>query len=162
LLRLPAIEEERAAVPPIRVAGVVPLPSELGGQGELLVVAAFGGARLPSGDLLPNERILDGAVRVVQQVTGARVTPERIVFLLERVAREWVIGVLCGLAGEGSASDTRPGARFVSLVGGTLEFDPPALRDLLIEDAHGGFVRPSAHITIVTDDLGGETVSVAW
>lgn len=149
-------------MPPIRVAGVVPLPAELGGQGEVLVIAAFGGARLPTGDLLPNERILDGAARVVQQVTGARVEPERMVFLLERVAREWVIGVLCRLTGEATASDTRPGVRFVSLASGALEFDPPALRDLLVEDARGGFVRPSAHITIVTDDLGGETVSVAW
>ena len=138
------------------------MPSELGGQGELLVVAAFGGARLPTGDLLPNERILDGAARVVQQVTGARVAPQRIVFLLERVAREWVIGVLCGLVDDASAPDTRAGVRFVSLAGGTLEFDPPALRDLLVEDARGGFVRPSAHITIVTDDFGGESVSVTW
>jgi hypothetical protein len=149
-------------MPPIRVAGVVPLSSELGGQGELLVVAAFGGARLPTGDLLPNERILDGAARVVQQVTGARVTPQRVVFLLERVAREWVLGVLCSLADDLAASETRPGVRFHSLAGGSLDFDPPALRDLLVEDARGGFVRPSAHITIITDDLGGETASVSW
>lgn len=150
-------------MPPLRVAGVVPLPAEMGGQGELLVVAAFGGARLPTGDLLPNERILDGAARIVQQVTGVRVTPERIVFFLERVAREWVFGVLCRLnLADDAAEDTRPGVRFHALADGTLSFDPPALRDLLVEDLRGGFVRPSAHLTIVTDDFGGETVSVAW
>ena len=72
-------------MPAIRVAGVVPLPSSLGGQGELLMITAFGGARLPSGDLLPNESIHEGTARVVQRVTGARVEPRRVAFLLERV-----------------------------------------------------------------------------
>lgn len=149
-------------MPPVRVAGVVPLPAELGGQGELLVVAAFGGARLPTADLLPNERILDGTARVVQHVTGAHVTAERIVFFLERVAREWVIGVLCRLDVEVAASETRPGVRFVSLADDAFDFDPPALRDLLVEDARGGFVRPIAHLTVVTDDFGGESVTAVW
>jgi hypothetical protein len=134
----------------------------LGGQGELLMITAFGGARLPSGDLLPNESIHEGTARVVQRVTGARVEPRRVAFLLERVGDEWLIGVLCELAGDGEISESRPGVRFVALASGTHDFDPPALRELLVEDSASGFVRPTAHIAISTDERGEQTVTTTW
>jgi hypothetical protein len=142
---------------------LVPLPAELGGAGELLALAAFGSVRLPSGDVMPGESIFAATARVARQVTGASVNPERVIYLHERAGRELLIGVLCALDVDDveSREPSRVGVRFVPTSALPDDFEPAALREMLMEDSRQGFVRPVAHIVLTaTDDR--ERVEIIW
>jgi ADP-ribose pyrophosphatase YjhB (NUDIX family) len=161
-------EEEQRGVSPasdgrklqVRVAAVVPLPAELGGAGEVLAIAAFGSARLPSGDLNPGESLYAAARRVIWQAAGVGATAERLVYLVERAGRELIFCVLCALDEIDDAPD-RAGVRFVSPAAAD-EFEPPGTRELLLEDCAQGFARPVAHILLTPTDQGREALSVRW
>lgn len=144
----------------LRVAAIVPVPADLGGAGDVLAVAAFGSARLPMGELAAGESLFAAARRVVWQTAGAGATPERLVYLLERGGRELTFCVLCALEDADDAPE-KAGVRFISPAAAE-EFDPPALRDLLLEDGRQGFVRPVAHIMLIATESGREETRINW
>jgi hypothetical protein len=147
----------------VRVMAVVPLPAELGGAGDVLALAAFGSVRLPSGDVQPGESIFAATARMVRQVTGAAVRPERVIYLHEQAGRELLLCVLCALDADDTdaATPTRVGVRFVPADAFPDDFEPAALREMLVEDSQQGFVRPVAHIMLTaTDDR--ERVEIIW
>jgi ADP-ribose pyrophosphatase YjhB (NUDIX family) len=144
----------------VRVAAIVPLPTELGGVGEVLAIAAFGSARLPAGDLNPGESLFAAARRVIWQAAGVGATAERLVYLVERAGRELVFCVLCALDGSDDAPE-RAGVRFVSPATAD-EFEPEGTRELLLEDCAQGFARPVAHIVLTATEQGREAVTVHW
>lgn len=145
----------------VEVAAVVPLPQEFGGAGEILAIAAFGSARLPAGELPPGASLFAAARRVVWQSTGAGATAERLVYIVERAGRSLTFCVLCALDDTDEAPEPRAGVRFISPAA-VDEFDPPPLRDLLIEDAQQGFARPVAHVAMLPLENGGERVEIRW
>jgi hypothetical protein len=144
----------------VRVASVVPLPSALGGAGEVLAIAAFGSARLPTGDLNPGESLFAAARRVVWQAAGVGATAERLVYLVERAGRELIFCVLCALDESDDAPD-RAGVRFVAPSAAD-EFEPTGTRELLLDDCAQGFARPVAHILLTPTDQGREALTVRW
>src|SRR5688572_13922380 len=133
---MPTCQGEPMSPVALRVLAVVPLPAELGGASELLALAAFGSVRLPVGEVAAGESLFAATARIVRQVTGALVSPERVIYLHERAGRELLVGVLCAL--DVNAPDaqepTRVGVRFVAVSAFPEDFEPAALRDLLIED----------------------------
>ncbi|HEX5165270.1 MAG TPA: hypothetical protein VFV93_07740 [Thermomicrobiales bacterium] len=155
-----------AAKPPAsdaatQVLVVVPLPGEMGGAGEVLVLSAFGNLKLPAGELQPRETSLRAASRIALGVAGVRVAPERLVYVIEQPGKPLALAILCGLIADDDA-DTKPGIRFADPGASAGDFEPAPLRELLIEDVRAGFVRGVAHITIGYDDTGREQVSTTW
>jgi ADP-ribose pyrophosphatase YjhB (NUDIX family) len=146
---------------PWRVAAIVPLPSELGGAGEVLALSAFGSAKLPSGEARAGENVLAAAERVVLGSAGARVTAERVVYVHELAGRQLTLCVLCALDSEDD-SEPRAGVRFVPLKGSEDDFEPPGIRELLIEDMQAGFVRPIAYLQVRRDEFGRDRVEASW
>jgi hypothetical protein len=144
-----------------QVAAIVPLPAELGGAGEILVMSAFGNLKLPSGDVQPRENSLRAVSRVTLGTTGVRVMPERLLYVVEQPGKPLALCILCGLASDDD-SDTKPGVRFASLAAAEGEFEPAPLRELLIEDIRSGFVRGVAHVVVSFDDEGRERQTVNW
>ena len=144
-----------------QVAAVVPLPAALGGAEEILVLSAFGNLKLPSGDIQPRENSLRAVTRVALGTTGVRVTPERLLYVVEQPGKPLALCVLCGLANDDDP-DTKPGVRFASIAAAEGEFEPAPLRDLLIEDIRSGFVRGVAHVVVSYDDEGRERQTVNW
>lgn len=143
---------------PITVHAIVPF-AEFGGD-DLLVLRAGGSVRLPSGSTVEGERVLDAASRIVYDTTGLPVTPVRIVYLLESPESGVSLGVLCSVGEipddiEGMSGDV------VGLAGTEQEFEPMALREVLVEDLRSGFVRPVAHVAEVLAN-GHRRVEVAW
>jgi ADP-ribose pyrophosphatase YjhB (NUDIX family) len=155
-----------AATPPASDAAtqvliVVPLPSEMGGAGEILVLSAFGNLKLPAGELQPRETSVKAASRIALGVAGVRVTPERLVYVIEQPGKPLALAILCALVADDDA-DTKPGIRFADPGSSTGEFEPAPLRELLIEDVRAGFVRGVAHIAVGYDELGREQISTTW
>lgn len=143
------------------VFAVIPLPQELGGNGELLVQSAFGNMKLPGGPIQPRESSLRAVVRVVLGSTGVRVSPERLVYVVERPNKPIALCVLCQLNVD-DAGETKDGVRFAAIGSSDGEFDPSPLRELLIEDVRSGFVRGVAHIAVHYDEDGREATTVTW
>jgi hypothetical protein len=144
-----------------QVAAVVPLPAEMGGASEILVLSAFGNMKLPAGEIQPRETSLRAVSRVVLGTTGVRVTPERLAYVVEQPGRPLALCILCALVPEDDV-DTKPGVRFADIGSGGGEFDPSPLRELLIEDVRSGFVRGVAHVTVSYDEDGNEQTTVTW
>lgn len=149
---------EPGSVP--QVMAVVPLPGDAGGNGEILVLSAFGNLKLPAGDIQPRETSLQAARRIARGATGVRVSPERLIYVVEQPGKPIALCVLCGLDADDDP-DTKPGVRFASIGSSDGEFEPPFLRELLIEDIRSGFIRGVAHITVTYDD-GREQRSINW
>jgi hypothetical protein len=145
----------------VQVVAVVPLPSDAGGSGEILALSAFGNLKLPAGEIQPRETSLQAVRRVVRGTTGVRVSPERLVYVIEQLGKPLALCVLCGLV-EDDDGDTKPGVRFASIASSDGEFEPAPLRELLIEDIRSGFVRGVAHVAVSFDDDGREQRSVTW
>jgi hypothetical protein len=145
----------------IQVAAVVPLPAELGGAGEILVLSAFGNLKLPSGEIQPRENSLRAVTRVTLGAAGVRVTPERLLYVVEQPGKPLALCVLCGLAADDDP-DTKPGVRFANIASADGEFEPAPLRELLVEDIRSGFVRGVAHVVVSFDDEGRERQTVNW
>jgi len=145
----------------LRVVAVVPLPAELGGAGEILALSAFGSVKLPSADVRSGETIKRAVSRSVLQMAGVPAIPERLLYVIEQAGKSLTLCLLCSLP-EDDAPDERPGVRFVPVVGNDSEFEPPAVRELLLEDVRNGFVRPTAFASVGWDDEGRERVEVSW
>jgi hypothetical protein len=145
----------------IQVAAIVPLPADMGGAGEILVLSAFGNLKLPSGEMQPRETSLRAVSRVALGSTGVRVTPERLLYVVEQPGKPLALCILCALAADDDP-DTKPGVRFASIGSTEGEFEPAPLRELLIEDVRSGFVRGVAHIVVSYDDEGREQRTVNW
>lgn len=146
---------------PARVVGIVPLPADLGGNGEILALAAFGSVKLPVGEIRPGESVRAAANRIVIGMTGVSVTAERLLYVLEQAGKHVTLCMLCALDTDQESESDRPGVRFVPIRDAS-ELDPPALRELLVEDAQAGFVRPVAFVTAGFDDEGRERVTIDW
>src|SRR5690606_24572639 len=109
----------------------VPL-AELVGD-EVLVVPGDESAALPAGVLLPGERLLDAAVRIVHETAGFRPIPMRILYLLERRDCILLFGILCGLPPDIEDNDDLRG-EFLSITHSKLPLEPMAFREVLVED----------------------------
>jgi len=144
----------------LRVAPVVPLASELGGSGEVLVLAAFGSVTLPVGEVRKGESLQQAARRIALTMTGAVVQPERLVYLVEQAGRQLLVCILCALE-DAADVEGKPGARFVRIAAET-ELEPAVLRELLIEDGPSGFVRPCAWVVSTFDAAGRPAADVRW
>lgn len=144
----------------VRVAPVVPLPADMGGVGEVLVLVAFGSVTLPAGEVRKGESLQQAARRIALTMTGAVVRPERLVYLVEQAGRQILVCVLCALE-DSDDVDAKPGARFVRVAADT-ELEPAVLRELLIEDGPSGFVRPCAWVVSTFDDDGRPAGDVRW
>lgn len=144
-----------------QVMAVVPLPGELGGAGEILVQSAFGNLKLPVGEIQPRETSLRAVTRVVLGATGARVTPERLVYVVEQPGKPLTLCVLCALVVD-DAAETKPGVRFADIGSTGGDFEPSPLRELLLEDVRSGFVRGVAHVAVSFDEDGREQTIVTW
>lgn len=141
----------------LRMFAVVPLPPDAGGAGELLMLPLEDGWVLPGGVPLPGELLLDAAARIVLAGTGLSVRTERLVYFLEVAGvRAWV--VLCNPVLDAENGGVNETARFVDprAVEG---FEPRVVRELLLEDLAGGFLRPVAHVTALHP---AGPVSVNW
>ncbi len=143
------------------VVAVVPLPDALGGAGEILVVSAFGNLKLPSGEIQPRETSLRAVSRVVLGATGVRVTPERLIYVVEQHGKPLALCMLCALV-EADDSDTKPGVRFANISASDGDFEPAPVRELLIEDVRSGFMRGVAHVAVSFDEDGQEQSTVTW
>lgn len=152
-----AMSSERAA----QVAAIVPLPDALGGAGEILVLSAFGNLKLPEGEIQPRESSLRAVSRVVLGATGVRVTPERLVYVIEQPGKPLALCILCALVA-GDDADTKPGVRFANIGASEGEFEPLPLRELLVEDVRSGFMRGVAHVVVSFDVDGRERTTVTW
>lgn len=162
------VDEEwgRVTAPPsgsiaVRVVAVVPLPAELGGAGEVLALSAFGSVKLPVVDARPGESVHRAASRAVLQMAGVPARPERLLYVIEQAGKSLTLCFLCAFADD-AAPDERPGVRFVPVIGNDSEFEPPAVRELLIEDVRNGFVRPTAFASVGWDDDGRKKIDVSW
>lgn len=144
----------------LRVALVIPMPSDMGGSGEVLLLAAFGSATLPNGEVRKGESLQQAARRIALTSVGAVVRPERIVYLVEQAGRQLMVCVLCALE-DADDVESKPGARFVRVSTDT-DLEPAALRELLIEDGLGGFVRSCAWVISSFDDSGRPAADVRW
>ena len=144
-----------------QVAAIVPLPNDVGGAGEILVLSAFGNLKLPAGEILPRETSLRAVTRVVLGATGVRVTPERLVYVVEQPGKPLALCVLCALVTDDDA-DTKPGVRFASIGASEGDFEPAPVRELLIEDVRSGFLRGVAHVVVSFDEDGREQQTVTW
>lgn len=145
----------------VQVMAVVPLPGELGGAGEILVLSAFGNLKLPAGEIQPRETSLRAVTRVALGTTGVRVTPERLVYVVEQPGKPLALCVLCALVPD-DAGDTKPGVRFADIGSAEGEFEPLPLRELLIEDVRSAFVRGVAHVAVSFDEDGREQTTITW
>lgn len=141
----------------LRVLAVIPLPAEAGGSGELLMLPAERGWALPQGPPRKGELLLDAAARIVEESAGLSVRTERLVYFLEVAGvRAWV--VLGSPLLDAEVEGVNENAQFLDPR--VVEaFDPAILRELLIEDLAGGFLRPVAHV--VANDPAGP-VTVTW
>lgn len=138
------------------VIAVVPLPPDAGGSGELLMLPFKNGWVLPGGVPLPGELLLDAAARLVLNGTGLSVRTERLVYFLEVAGvRAWV--ALCNPMLDSETGDVNAAAQFVD-PRAVEAFEPRVLRELLLEDLAGGFLRPVAHVT-APDPAGPVTVN---
>ena len=144
-----------------QVAAVIPLPAEMGGSGEIMVMSAFGSMKLPAGEILPRETSLRAVTRVILGTTGATVSAERLVYVVEQPGRPILLCVLCALVPD-DAADERAGVRFANLASAEGEFEPSHLRELLAEDVRAGFVRGVAHIAVGFDEAGREQATITW
>jgi ADP-ribose pyrophosphatase YjhB (NUDIX family) len=144
-----------------QVAAIVPLPNALGGAGEILVLSAFGNLKLPAGEIQPRETSLRAVSRVVLGTTGVRVTPERLVYVVEQSGKPLALCILCALVADDDA-DTKPGVRFANVAAVDGEFEPQPLRELLVEDVRSGFMRGVAHVVVSFDVDGREQTTVTW
>ncbi|HMM41265.1 MAG TPA: hypothetical protein PKA95_05135 [Thermomicrobiales bacterium] len=144
----------------LRVAPVVPLPAEMGGNGEVLVMAAFGSVKLPVGEVRQGESLQQAARRIALTMTGAVVQPERLVYLVEQAGRQLLVCILCALEDAADVED-KPAARFVRIAAET-ELEPALLRELLVEDGPNGFIRPCAWVVSTFDDAGRPAADVRW
>ena len=142
----------------IKVASVVPF----GGYGsdELLLTPVNGGYGLPAGSLLPTERVLDAASRIVLEVTGLQVTAVRLLYLLEGGPSGITFGVLCE-PGDPGDEDLDLHGEIVRISTLEHDFQPVALLDILVEDLRSGFVRPVAHVVETLAETG-RIVDVSW
>jgi ADP-ribose pyrophosphatase YjhB (NUDIX family) len=145
----------------LSVAAIVPLPQELGGANDVLARAAFGSAKLPSGQMRPGESIHAAAERILLGSTGASATAERVVYVHEAVGREVTLCVLCSLNVEDDL-DPRPGVRFVPPYGTDDAFEPFGVGEILAEDIPAGFVRPIAYVRVTRDEFGQERAESTW
>lgn len=144
----------------LHVAAVVPLPGDAGGEGEVLVLSAFGNMKLPQGQVRANESLQRAVKRVTLGSTGAEVTPDRLLYVVEQAGKQVTLCFLCTLDGAEDV-ETKPGVRFAS-VGSDADFEPVAVRELLVEDARGGFIRPTAYVSSFYNEDGKPTVAVTW
>jgi hypothetical protein len=144
-----------------QVMAIVPLPHELGGANEILVLSAFGTLKLPAGEIQPRETSLRAVTRVALGTTGVRVSPERLVYVIEQPGKPVALCVLCALVADDNV-DTKPGVRFAEIGSGDGDFEPSPLRELLIEDVRAGFVRGVAHVAVSFDEDGREQTTVTW
>lgn len=144
----------------VRVASLVPLPSDMGGSGEVLVMAAFGSAKLPEGEVRQGESLQQAARRIALTMAGAVVRPERLIYLVELAGRQILVCVLCELEDAADVGD-KPAARFARIAADT-DLEPAALRDLLAEDGPSGFVRPCAWVISTFDAAGRPVADVRW
>lgn len=144
-----------------QVAAIVPLPDALGGAGEILVLSAFGNLKLPGGDIHARETSLKAVSRVVLGATGVRVTPERLVYVVEQYGKPLALCVLCALV-EADDTDTKPGVRFANIGASDGDFEPAPLRELLNEDVRSGFMRGVAHVAVSFDEDGREQTTITW
>lgn len=157
---IPAAQPASAAGS-VQVMAVVPLPAESGGAGEILVQSAFGNLKLPAGEIQPRETSLRAVTRVTLGATGVKVSPERLVYVVEQPGKALAMCVLCALV-EDDDADPKPGVRFADIGSAEGEFEPLPLRELLIEDVRSGFVRGVAHVAISFDADGRQQTSVTW
>ncbi len=144
----------------LRVAPVVPLPREMSGNGEVLVLAAFGSVKLPVGEVRQGESLQQAARRIALTMTGAVVRPERLVYLVEQAGRQILVCILCALEDAADVED-KPAARFVRIAAET-ELEPASLRELLVEDGPNGFVRPCAWVASTFDADGRPVADIRW
>jgi hypothetical protein len=143
---------------PIQVAAVVPFG--VYGTDELLLMPADGTYRLPAGAVLPAERVLDAASRIVLDVTGLQVGAVRLLYVLESDRSGVTFGVLCE-PGDSGFDDQDLRGEIVRLSTLERDFQPVALLDILVEDLRSGFVRPVAHV-VETQSGTGRIVDVSW
>ena len=143
---------------PTPVIAIVPF-SDFGGD-DVLVLRSGNRLLLPSGTTHGDERVLEAAARIVRETTGLPVIPVRIVYLLESPHNGISLAVLC--SGD-ELPDDAEGVQgdVVALASIDQDFEPVALRDVLVEDLRSGFVRPVAHI-IETLANGRRHVEVSW
>lgn len=157
---------ERAPAPPsggleTRVAAIVPFPEALGGAGEVLALEAFGSVKLPSAEARAGESLHRAVSRAVVQMAGVPATPERLLYIVEQTGKQVILCFLCSLDAD-AEPDPRPGVRFVPVSAANGEFEPPAVRELLVEDVRGGFVRPVAFARVTLDEFGRNHIDVSW
>lgn len=143
----------------ILVMPLIPAPAEIGG-GELLALAAFGSVRLPVDKARADETSLRAAERIALGQFGAKVSAERIAYVLERPQQPLTLAILCELQ-DAEAGAEQPGVRFVRLKADT-ELDPAALLQPLLEDLPSQFARGVAHVLVRYDQYGRETVETRW
>jgi hypothetical protein len=157
---LPRPTQPQQAGPELRVAAVVPLPAELGGSGEVLVLSAFGNLKLPSGEVRQGESIQRAVRRIALANAGAQVEPERLLYVVESTGRQVTLCILCGLD-LSHEPETKEGVRFLPITTES-ELEPSAARELLIEDSRGGFVRPTAWVISGFTEEGRPSVEIIW
>lgn len=145
----------------MRAVAVIPMPVELGGAGDVLALSAFGNVKLPSADVRPGETVQRAASRAVLQMAGVSARPERLLYVIEQAGKSLTLCFLCTLSDD-EVPEERPGVRFVPVIGNDSEFEPPAVRDLLLEDIRNGFVRPTAFVTVGWDEDGRQRIDVSW
>lgn len=141
---------------------VVPLPQELGGAGEVLVLSAFGNLKLPSGTIQPRETSLKAAARIALAVAGIAVSVDRLVYVIEQPGMPLALCVQCELSPDSDNEDAKYGVKFADLSTSEGSFEPSAVRELLIEDVRSGFARGVAHIVVSYDAEGREQTTVSW
>lgn len=145
--------------PTIHVVAIVPLSAEFGGD-ELLVLRDAGTLWLPTGPLLPGERLRAAASRIVLDQAGFLPGAARLVYLLEAHDGRLIAGVQCALPDE-LDDDLDLRGEFVALTQTDLPLEPVALREILVEDLRSGFVRPVAHL-VERSDGDGPLVEIVW
>lgn len=139
------------------VFAVVPLPVSAGGDGELLALPLTHGWTLPYGTPEADELLFDAAARIVQEYVGVGVRTERLLYFLESAGlRAWA--VLCEPLLDDAPEEINELASFLD-PRAVPDLEPRALRELLIEDIGGGFLRPVAH---VVEGAADGHVTVNW
>ena len=86
-------------------------PSPTGPLHPGSLLAAFGSATLPNGEVRKGESLQQAARRIALTSVGAVVRPERIVYLVEQAGRQLMVCVLCALE-DADDVESKPGARF--------------------------------------------------
>ena len=148
-------------MPYVSVIAVIPLPIELGGNGDVLVLEESRCHTLPMGEPLPGELVMDAVRRVVREKAGVVVEPIRLLYIAEERGEQVVFGILCEIQLDQNAIP-EDRAQFVDVSKLNRILEPAWIVETLAEDAASGFHRPVAHIVVIRDDNGKESTTITW